>query len=235
MSFGFVVAVAVCNIAVGAQALYGDTSGEGSIAIGTDAGYYLTTGNNSINIGSAGRSFESHTIRIGRQGVHTTTYLAGISGAAVTGSEVAVNGSGRPGVAVSSARGKHDIHDMGAASSKLLKLRPVRFRYNNDPAGTQQYGLVAEEVEKVYPELVTYGADGKVESVRYSMLTAMLLNELKKQSSREAAQARQIRDQAQQIEKLSAQLQRQKADFDQRLAAVERVLESEDVASASAR
>src|SRR5208337_2117852 len=111
-------------------------------------------------------------------------FIAGISGASVMGAVVEVNTTtGQLGIVVSSARYKHDIRDMGGKSSALLKLRPVSFRYNNDSANTLQYGLVAEEVAKVYPELVVYGPDGKVETVRYSMLSAMLLNELQKQAN----------------------------------------------------
>jgi hypothetical protein len=76
---------------------------------------------------------------------------------------------------------------MGDASDKLMTLRPVAFRYKSDPTGPQQYGLIAEEVAKVYPELVVNGADGKPETVAYHLLPAMLLNEVQKQS-RELAQ-----------------------------------------------
>ena len=84
---------------------------------------------------------------------------------------------------MSSARYKRDIRDMGGRSGGLLKLRPVTFRYKSDPTGALQYGLVAEEVAKVYPELVSYGFDGKPMTVHYLMLSAMLLNELQKQAS----------------------------------------------------
>ena len=100
----------------------------------------------------------------------------------MAGPDVVVNVNGKLGVVLSSARFKRDIRDMGGSTEQLLKLRPVTFRYKDDQQGVRQYGLVAEEVERVYPELVTYGADGKVESVRYSMLTSMILNELQKQN-----------------------------------------------------
>jgi hypothetical protein len=100
----------------------------------------------------------------------------------VTGADVVINSSGRLGVVVSSARFKRDIQEMSTASGALMRLRPVTFHYQDDPAGIRQYGLIAEEVERVYPELVAYGADGKVETVRYSALTPMLLNELQKQA-----------------------------------------------------
>ena len=92
----------------------------------------------------------------------------------MSGVDVVVSSAGQLGIATSSARYKHDIRGIGGASQGLLKLRPVTFRYNNDPTGTRQYGLVAEEVAKVYPELVAYGPDGKVQTVRYSVLSAML-------------------------------------------------------------
>jgi trimeric autotransporter adhesin len=84
-------------------------------------------------------------------------------------------------VIASSARYKRDIHDMGERSQGLYQLRPVTFRYKQDTPGPRQYGLIAEEVVKVYPELVTKGADGKVESVQYHELIPMLLNEAQRQ------------------------------------------------------
>jgi len=129
-----------------------------------------------------GIAAESNTIRIGTQGTQTATYIAGVSATTVTGADVVISSTGRLGIVMSSARFKRNIRDMGAKSSALLKLRPVSFRYNNDPTNTLQYGLVAEDVAKVYPELVVYGPDGKVLTVRYSMLTSMLLNGLQKQS-----------------------------------------------------
>ena len=93
-----------------------------------------------------------------------------------------VNGNGRLGIQASSVRYKRDIHDMGDASARLLQLRPVSFRYRQDPKGMLQYGLVAEEVERVYPELVTRDDDGKVMGVRYDVIPALLLNEMLKQA-----------------------------------------------------
>jgi hypothetical protein len=200
------------NNALGLYALFDNTTGNNNIGLGYYAGHNLTTGDNNIDIGNLGTAAESSTIRIGRQGTQTATYIAGISGSVVTGPDVVVNSSGRLGVVASSARFKRDIRDLGAASSGLMKLRPVTFRYRDDPQGVRQYGLVAEEVERVYPELVTYGADGKVETVRYSMLTAMLLNELQKQS-------RENQRQAEQIKRLSAQVAELKAIFEQAMAA----------------
>jgi hypothetical protein len=170
------------NTAIGGVALSRNTTGSGNIAIGVGAGANLTTGNNNIEIGNVGVAAESNTIRIGTKGVQTRTLIAGINNAPVlVGSPVLVNAIGRLGIQVSSARFKRDIREMGKASGGLMKLRPVTFRYKDDPAGTLQYGLVAEEVARVYPELVTYGADGQVEAVAYHLLPAMLLNEMQKQ------------------------------------------------------
>jgi Chaperone of endosialidase len=136
---------------------------------------------------------------------------------------------------MSSARYKHDIRDMGSESSALLKLRPVSFRYNHDPADTLQYGLVAEEVAKIYPALVVYGPDGKVQTVRYSMLSAMLLNELQKQTHKLDRQCEVNQRQADEIHRLSAQVNEEQATrkreidalrntFAQRLAVLEQAM-----------
>ncbi|HXR37396.1 MAG TPA: tail fiber domain-containing protein [Candidatus Binataceae bacterium] len=101
---------------------------------------------------------------------------------------------------------------MGEASDRLMKLRPVTFRYKDDRSGSPQYGLVAEEVEPVYPELVTHGADGKVETVRYSMLTSMLLNELQKQTRENERQAGELRNMRKRLAVLEQAMQTSKGD-----------------------
>jgi len=122
---------------------------------------------------------------------------------------VVVASNGRLGVMTSSVRYKHDIHDIGESSNRLLKLRPVSFRYKNDPTNALQYGLVAEQVEKVYPELVAYGPDGQAQGVRYLELTPMLLNELRKQSARETTLKKQILRQTKQIRYQSREINEQ--------------------------
>jgi hypothetical protein len=171
------------NTATGVQSLVNNTTGNYNVAVGYNAGSNLTTGDNNIDIDNVGVAGEAGIIRIGTKGVQTRTFIAGINNAPISASSVPVlvNANGRLGVAVSSARYKRDIRDMGEASDGLMKLRPVTFRYKEDPAGALQYGLLAEEVARVYPELVTYGADGKVEAVAYHLLPAMLLNEMQKQ------------------------------------------------------
>jgi trimeric autotransporter adhesin len=211
--------------------------------LGYNAGTNVTTASYDIYIGHAGYKAEGHTIRIGTQGTfQTQAFIAGISGTNVTGgTDVVVNGSGKLGVVLSSARFKRDIRDMGESSSGLTKLRPVTFRYKTDESGTLQYGLVAEEVARVYPELVTYGADGKVETVRYSELAAMLINELQKQSRElqrqtkaneqqaieNTLQAEQIRGQARvnaRQAKRIRKLESERASFEQRLSALEQTM-----------
>ncbi len=136
---------------------------------------------------------------------------------------------------MSSARYKRNIHNMDEASSNLIKLRPVTFRYQDDPQGLKQYGLVAEEVAKVYPELVVCGPDGKPMTLRYSMLTGMLLNELRKQNSElrnqtatNQRQAEQLGRQAERIKRMTGveastrrALAAQRAAFEQRLSRLE--------------
>jgi len=142
----------------------------------------------------------------------------------VTGDAVLVSSTGQLGMMMSSARYKRDIHDMDAASSNLMKLRPVTFVYKQDPKGERQYGLIAEEVARVYPELVVYGTDGKVVSIRYHELIPMLLNETQKQ-------VKLIEKQAGQINKLSAQVAEEQADrasFEQRLSALEQTQAERD-------
>jgi Chaperone of endosialidase len=175
------------NAATGANALIRNTTGSNNIAVGTDAGDLLTTGDNNIDIGNEGLTGESDTIRIGTVGTQGKTFLAGVYGSRISGPRVrpvVVNSSGRLGIGdSSSARYKRDIRDMGDASEGLLKLHPVTFRYNEDPDGPLQYGLIAEQVERVYPELVTYGDDGKVDGVRYESLPALLVSQAQKQAS----------------------------------------------------
>jgi hypothetical protein len=184
------------NTASGVDALEWNTTGDNNIGLGYNAGSNITTGSNNIDIGNAGTGSDTSTVRIGIQGTQTRTYIAGVSGILSGGSEsteLAVNRTtGQIGVIPSSARYKRDIHDMGGASAGVMKLRPVTFRYKSDPVGTLQYGLVAEEVARVYPELVVHDTDGKIESVRYLEFTALLLNELQKQTTKVATQQREL-------------------------------------------
>src|SRR5437773_9489799 len=139
-------------MASGFNALFGNTTGSSNIAIGVSAGANLTTGTNNIDIGNAGAAGESKTIRIGANANQTKTFIAGILGVTVPGRVgVIVGTNGKLGMTTSSARFKVAIKPMDKASEAILALRPVTFRYKKelDPDGIRQFGLVAEEVEKV--------------------------------------------------------------------------------------
>jgi hypothetical protein len=193
------------NTAVGYRALSNNT-GSNNIGLGTVAGNRLTTGNNDIDIGNAGQAGESSTIRIGSS--QTTTFIAGISGAVVTGATVVVNADGQLGTAPSSRRFKNEIRPMNASSEAILALKPVTFHYKSDQAGIPQFGLVAEDVAKVNPDLVVRDQTGEIYTVRYDAVNAMLLNEFLKAHRRLEQQEATIARQQKQIEMLTAGLER---------------------------
>src|ERR1700730_15862408 len=203
------------NTAFGYLALHSNATGNGNIAIGANAGTAIDTGGNNIDIGNTGLNNESDTIRIGTS--QTKAVMVGIFGMTVGGSTpVLVNANGLLGTSTSSARFKTNIQSMGDASGVLLALKPVTFRYKKeiDPAATSQFGLIAEEVAEVNPDLVVRDKDGKPYSVRYDQVNAMLLNEFlkehKKTEKLEATVASLIatvKEQAAQIQKVSAQLE----------------------------
>jgi len=210
------------NTASGTDALYSNTSGSSNIAAGYKAGYNLTTGSNNIDIGNLGVAAESGTIRIGTTSTHTATYIAGIYGKSVTGSAVVVSSTGQLGVTVSSERFKTTITPMGSNSEKLQQLRPVTFHLKTDPKGALQYGLIAEEVAKVYPELVIRNESGRIDGVRYDELAPMLLNEMQHQrASFQDLQQRQQRKIDAQAEEIRALREQQHRDRQQQLAQFE--------------
>ena len=170
------------NTAVGFNALNINSTGNNNIALGFSAGSNIM-GDNNIDIGSTGGGGESSTIRIGTSGSQTRAFISGINGVPVTGTGVSVAADGQLGVAPSSRRFKDDIKPMNNASEALLALKPITFRYKKeiDRAGVEQFGLVAEEVEKVNPDLVVHDKEGKPYSVRYDQVNAMLLNEFLKE------------------------------------------------------
>ena len=199
------------NTALGYSALLDNTSGENNIAIGYEAGINLTTGNNNIAISNAGVTAESDTIRIGAQGTQTATYIAGIYLAPIgSGPVVHVNAEGKLGTTPSSARFKEAIKPMDKASEAIFALKPVTFCYKHelDPNGIPQFGLVAEDVEKVNPDLVARDADGKAYTVRYEAVNAMLLNEFLKAHRKLDQQQATIDRQQKQIEALTATVQK---------------------------
>jgi hypothetical protein len=198
----------VNNAAFGAGALGNLGTGNSNIAIGQGAGSNFNVAeSNNIDIGNAGVAGESNTIRIGS--TQTATFIAGISGvttASATGTAVVVDSNGQLGAILSSRRYKDDIADMAGESDLLMKLRPVSFYYKPklDPTHTRQYGLVAEEVAQVSPELVVFDKDGVPQTVRYHFVNAMLLNEVQKQRSTIARQQAEIQDLAARLAKLEA-------------------------------
>ena len=204
------------NTAQGFLALQRST-GSNNIALGSNAGANLTSGSNNIDIGNVGVAGETAKIRIGKQGTQNGTFIAGIFGVPVTGSTVVVNSTGKLGVATSSARFKEAIKPMDKASEAILALKPVTFRYKQelDPDGIPQFGLVAEQVEKVNPDLVVRDENGKVNTVRYDAVNAMLLNEFLKEHRNVAEQQSTIAElkttvaqQQKQIEALTATVQK---------------------------
>ena len=216
------------NTATGVNALYSNTTGSDNIAIGLNAGFSVTSGSNNIDIGNRGHVGDSQTIRVGTRGTHTDTYVAGISGVSVPeGVGVVIDTKGHLGTIVSSQRYKEAIKPMDKASEAILALAPVTFRYKKelDPEGIPQFGLVAEDVEKLDPDLVARDDKGKPYSVRYEGVNAMLLNEFLKEhrkvEKQEAtiAQLKQdfqfkFSEQQKQIEALTAGLQRVSAQVE---------------------
>jgi len=193
------------SCALGYGALGNLLGGTYNIGIGYQAGGQITNGNNNIYIGSPGVAHDNNTIRIGTPGTQTTTCIAGIyqeTGLVGTSLPVMVDSAGHLGTSGSSERFKQNIRGMADASEVLLSLRPVTFQYKPelDPQGTPQFGLVAEEVEKLNPALVAHDAKGNVFTVRYDAINAMLLNEFLKEH-------RQVADQNSQIQALEQNLQ----------------------------
>ena len=212
------------NTGDGIAALAKNTTGSDNIALGDEAGRNLTIGDHNIDIGNQGVEAEANTIRIGRIGTQTATFIAGISGSTVpTGVAVIVDARGHLGTTTSSARYKEAIKPMDKASEVILALKPVTFRYKQEigPDGIPQFGLVAEQVEKVNPALVARDDQGKPYTVRYEAVNAMLLNEFLKEHREVQEQKATIvefkkeianltatvKEQAAQIQKVSAQVE----------------------------
>ena len=205
------------NTAQGFQSLKGNTSGNNNVAVGSNAGANLTNGSNNIDLGAnvVGANSDTNTIRIGKQGTQKSTFIAGIAGTAVTGSTVVVSSNGKLGVATSSARFKEAVKPMDKASEAILELRPVTFRYKEeiDPEGAPQFGLIAEEVEKVDPDLVVRDEDGKVNTVRYEAVNAMLLNEFLKAHGKLEQQAQKEQEQQALIDQLKRAVAQQQSEI----------------------
>jgi uncharacterized coiled-coil protein SlyX len=200
------------NTAIGDFALISNTMGSNNIALGDYAGAAIVTGSHNIDIGhQGGATGESNTIRIGTMDTQIATYMAGIYGSlAQDGTPVYVNSAGRLGTSPSSRRFKKDIADMGTSSEALLALRPVTFRYKEefDSKRIPQFGLVAEEVAEICPDLVVRDGKGEIYSVRYEAVNAMLLNEFLKEH-------RKVEQQEMTMAQLKSAVAKQKATIAQ--------------------
>ena len=194
---------AVNNSAFGSGALNQTTTGNGNTAVGTNAGLNLTSGSYNTYIGYNTPGIAATDNYVTQIGVFTaplggptpftpTTYIAGVSTSVITGAAVYVTASGQLGVLASAERYKTDIASLGPTTDRLAQLRPVSFHLKSEPNGTVQYGLIAEEVNKVYPELVIRDKEGNIQGVRYDELAPMLLNEMQKERTTIAAQATEI-------------------------------------------
>jgi Chaperone of endosialidase len=194
------------NTAIGYRALYSNT-GAGNIALGFMAGTNLTTGDNNIDIGNFGVAGDSRTIRIGNVYIASRTFIAGIRGSTTGNANavpVLVDSAGQLGTVSSSRRYKNKIKPMDGASDAILALKPVTFHYKSDSTGTPQFGLIAEEVAKVNPDLVVHDENGEIYTVRYDAVNAMLLNEFLKEH-------RTVQAQQKEIDVLRAELREQRA------------------------
>jgi hypothetical protein len=219
------------NTAIGDGALDLNTTGSFNTAIGFVAGLAIT-GDYNIDIGSGqqGSVGESNTIRIGNPNIFPMlqrTFIAGIYGVLTggPGTAVFVDANGQLGTVSSSRRFKDDIQDMGDASSDLMKLRPVTFRYKQaqeDGSHPLQYGLVAEEVAEVNPGLVQFDKNGQPQTALYHVLPSLLLNEAQKEHQRVDAQEKVIQSQQEQIQAQQEQLKAQ----EERLRKLEAILSS---------
>jgi hypothetical protein len=193
------------NTAIGLQALARNTTGSGNTALGSFAGASQTTGSGNVYIGHSvgGAPGESDRTRI--RNIGSTPIVAGgitvmIQGVSVTGDQIL-------GYNASSRRYKQDIKPMDNASERLLALKPVIFRAKGDPTHLTHYGLIAEDVAKVNPDLAAYNADGQPETVRYDAVNAMLLNEFLKEH-------RKVQELEKQVERLTAGLQKVSAQIE---------------------
>jgi hypothetical protein len=211
------------NAAIGAHAL-GNNNGRVNTALGYFAGFNLTTGNFNIDIAAEGVAGESGTTRIGEAALVSRAFIAGIRGVTTGNNDavaVVIDSAGQLGTVSSSIRYKTDIKPIEKASESILALQPVSFRYKAHNDTTPNFGLIAEEVAKVNPDLVIYDADGKPYTVRYDAVNAMLLNEflkehkafLEEQHKVQELEANAVRQQKQ-IASLTTGLQRVSAQLE---------------------
>jgi hypothetical protein len=196
------------NTANGWETLFGNTTGNFNTAIGFAAGFNQTTGSDNVYIGVG---------MAGVPGESGACYIASIfDQTSADGIPVLINSNNKLGTTTSSKRFKEDIKPMGKTSETLFALNPVTFRYKKeiDSAGTSQFGLVAEDVEKMNPDLVVRDKEGKPYSVRYDQVNAMLLNEFLKEHHQMQDLKAIVAEQQKQIEALNTGLQKVSAQLE---------------------
>jgi len=199
--------IGASNTAVGRFALFFNTTGGNNTALGVSSGTAVTTANNVICIGA----------NVAGANINNSCYIGSIFGqTSSAGTAVFINSDGKLGTTTSSKRFKEDVKPMDKTSEVLFSLKPVSFRYKNviDPTGTSQLGLIAEDVEKVNPDLVVRDKEGNPYSVRYDQVNAMLLNEFLKEHRRNEEQEATIARQQTQIEAITAGLQKVSAQLE---------------------
>jgi hypothetical protein len=220
------------NTAIGYQALIGNTTGTSNTALGFAAGNSVTSANNVIAIGTPGANVNNSCF-IG--------HIRGVQTANADAIPVLIDSAGQLGTVSSSRRFKHEIKPMDSASEAILALKPVTFHYKSDTKDTPQFGLIAEEVAEVNPDLVVRDENGEIYTVRYDQVNAMLLNEFLKEhrkneeqqaiimqlKSADATQEATIAHQQKQIEALTAGLQKVSAQLELRKPAPQTVLNSQ--------
>ena len=214
------------NTAIGKEAMHNNDSGYRNVALGFQAGYAMTGSDNiTIGAGNQGKSTESNVTRIGSKSYQGKAFIAGISGiktGLAAAKTVFIDANGQLGTIKSSRVYKEDIHPMGGASERLLALQPVTFRYKeayDDGSKPVEFGLIAEDVAEVFPELVVRDSEGKPETVRYDLIATLLLNEFEKERAIVQAQAERIAE----LEKQTEGLARLKQEFARMAETLERL------------
>ncbi|MGH8444349.1 MAG: tail fiber domain-containing protein, partial [Solimonas sp.] len=198
------------NVAVGLNTLVKST-GNNNTAVGAGAGKALTGGSFNVYIAHTGYGgVENNTMRLGS--VQTRTFLAGVAGVPLSGASVVITSSGQLGVVASSARYKQDIKEIDDVAGRLAKLRPVTYRYKAEP-GAVHYGLVAEEVAEVMPEIVVRNQDNKPESVQYQELIPLLLQQVQKQREQNARLEAEVAQQREEAVRQKVAMIRQQAEI----------------------
>ena len=201
------------NTAIGGEALGLNTTGDSNVAIGGGAGGAVTTADHVICIGANGENTSDRTY-IGNIGTFTQNFSAGVNGFVTVNLATGRLGSFNP--MISSRRYKEDIKPLDKTSEALFSLKPVSYRLKEefDPTQALAFGLIAEEVEKVNPDLVSRNNKGQVESVRYEMVNAMVLNEFLKEHSTVQELKATVAEQQKQIEALTATVQKVSAQLE---------------------